>query len=201
MVVLLAWLTLLAGCATSGRPAPIEARSPQASKPVPATAPAKPVPVPTPPALPETGAVVRPLPDGDSPASRALALPAPGEAVALPAGPGDGAGFVPAVAELVARAEEASAAGRHDAARASLERALKIAPRDPALWQRLASVSYSQEDWEQAKSLAERSNSLAPAGSPLVPRNWMLIGNAETRLGNQSAASAAFERAGAPAPP
>lgn len=205
--VLAAILLGLGGCATQqGAPAPIEERrvgAPQPTVPVPAVR--APTPAPRPAPLPETGAVVRALPDDESPGARALALPAPGEVVPLPAPADAGAGqvggsFVPAVTELVARADEASAAGRHDAARASLERALKISPRDAALWHRLATVSYAQEDWAQAKSLAERSNSFAAAGSALLARNWMLIGNAETRLGNQSAAAEAFARAGAAAP-
>jgi len=200
-----AGLLLLAGCA-SNQPgmAPIEARQirkPEAVVRVPPPVAAKPVPAPQ-----ANGVVVKPLEDAASPAEAAIALPVPGEAMPLPSDtaalPGElgAAPMVPAVPELVAKADQASASGQHDAARANLERALKISPRDATLWHRLATVSYAQEDWAQAKALAERSLSLAPAGSPLGARNWTLIGNAESKLGNQSAASAAFGRAGVSTP-
>ncbi len=198
-------LLLLAGCASNqAGMAPIEARPMKKPEPIvrspPPVAP-KPAPRPQP-----NGVVVKPLEDAASPAREAIALPVPGESAALPSntatlkGEPGGAAMVPAVAELVAKADQASADGQHDAARANLERALKISPRDATLWHRLATVSYAQEDWAQAKALAERSLSLAPAGSPLGARNWTLIGNAEGKLGNQSAASAAFDRAGVTAP-
>jgi tetratricopeptide (TPR) repeat protein len=198
-------LLLLAGCASNQTGiAPIEARLMQKAEPIVRTPP--PV-APKPAQQPQTdGVVVKPLEDPASPARAAIALPVPGEAVPLPSdtvtmtGEPGAADMVPAIAGLVAKADQASAEGRHDAARANLERALKISPRDAVLWHRLATVSYAQEDWAQAKTLAERSNSLASAGSPLGARNWMLIGNAESKLGNQSAASAAFDRAGMSAP-
>ena len=198
-------LLLLAGCANQAAMAPIEARQMKKPEPVvraPPPVAAKPAPKPQ-----TNGVVVKPLEEVASPAQAAIALPVPGEATPLlPAeaaplpGELDAVGMVPAVAELVAKADQASAEGQHEAARANLERALKIAPRDASLWHRLATVSYSEGDWSQAKTLAERSLSLAPAGSPLGARNWTLIGNAESKLGNQSAASAAFERAGVPLP-
>jgi len=198
-------LLLLAGCASNqAGMAPIEARLMKQPDPVVRTPPTL---APKPAPQPQTdGVVVKPLEDPASPARAAIALPVPGEAVPLPsdtvpmAGEPGAAAMAPAVAELVAKADQASAGGQHDAARANLERALKISPRDAVLWHRLATVSYAQEDWAQAKTLAERSNSLAPPGSPLGARNWMLIGNAESKLGNQSAASAAFDRAGTSAP-
>jgi len=198
-------LLLLAGCASNqAGMAPIEARHMKKPEPVvrpPLPVAPKPVPRPQP-----NGVVVKPLEDAASPAREAIALPVPGESVPLPtdapASPGQpgAAAMVPAIAELVAKADQASANGQHDAARANLERALKISPRDATLWHRLATVTYAQEDWAQAKTLAERSLSLAPPGSPLSARNWTLIGNAESKLGNQSAASAAFERAGVATP-
>src|SRR5699024_9637282 len=50
---------------------------------------------------------------------------------------------VPAAARsLAARAEKASQVGDHEAAAAYLERALRIAPSHPVLWQNLAVVRY-----------------------------------------------------------
>ncbi|MCC7121027.1 MAG: tetratricopeptide repeat protein [Gammaproteobacteria bacterium] len=193
----------LAGCAGNQTVAPIEGRNVQQERPAaarPAVAP-KPAPVPAPAA---GSPVVRALPDTESPAVRAIPIPEAGATV-LPvvppdttASPGPATARAPAIAELLARADESAAQGRHDAARASLERAVKIAPRDAELWQRLAMASYAQGDWAQAKSLAERSNSFAAPDSALASRNWTLIGNAELKLGNQSGAAAAFERSASP---
>lgn len=198
-------LLALAGCAGQQSVAPIEGRSVEQERPAAAAppSPAQPAPVPAP---APGGPVVRALPDVEAPAARAIPIPdagtnavplAPPDALALPA---PAPARAPAIAELLAKADRSSAQGEHDAARANLERAVKIAPRDAELWQKLAMVSYAQGDWAQAKSLAERSNSFAPPGSALASRNWTLIGNAELKLGNQPAAAAAFERSSDAAP-
>ncbi len=199
-------LLVLAGCAGNQSVAPIEGRSLQQERPAAAArSPVAPKPVPVPAPLPG-GPVVRAVPDVEPPAARAIPIPE-GGASAVPLVPPDAMALptpaparAPAIAELLAKADQSSAQGRHDAARANLERAVKIAPRDAELWQRLARVSYAQGDWAQAKSLAERSNSFAAPASALASRNWTLIGNAELKLGNQSAAASAFARAGGATP-
>lgn len=193
----------LAACAGQQTAAPIEGRAIEAEVPAVRQAPVLPRPAPVPAPAPG-GPLVKALPDAESPGARAIPLPEAG-AAAVPLPPGSTQAptrgeRAPAINELLARADRSSAQGMHDAARANLERAVKIAPRDAELWQRLAMVSYAQGDWVQAKSLAERSNSFAAPGSAIAARNWTLIGNAELKLGNQSAAASAFERAGKAAP-
>src|SRR6185437_17099055 len=63
-----------------------------------------------------------------------------------------------AIAGLVDSARADAAAGRLPNAVASLERALRIEPRNPRLWQQLAQVRLQQGDYAQAESLAQRSN-------------------------------------------
>ncbi len=63
-------------------------------------------------------------------------------------------------------------------AAASLERALRINPRQPTLWHNLAGVRLTQGDWVRAANLATNSN--MHAGNDvqyyqLRIRNWMLI--------------------------
>lgn len=201
-LVTLVALVLLTGCAGNQTIAPIEDRIAKPEVPVvraPRPAPPKPAPAPAPgPGLP----IVKPLPDVESPAVRAVPIPESGNGVVQPStlAPPVSGERAPAVAGLIAKADQSSAQGQYEAARANLERAVKIAPRDAELWQRLAMVSYAQEDWTQAKALAERSNSFAAERSALAARNWTLIGNAELKLGNQSAAAVAFERAGGVTP-
>lgn len=191
-------LLVLAGCASNQAVAPIEGRNVKEERPVvaapPPAAPSR-APAPTP-----GGPVVRALPDVEAPAARALPIPEAGRDAVPLAPPAPAAARAPAITELLAKADRSTAQGQHDVARANLERAVKIAPRDAELWQRLAMLSYAQGDWAQAKSLAERSNSFAVPGSALASRNWTLIGNAELKLGNQSAAASAFARSGSGTP-
>lgn len=101
-----------------------------------------------------------------------------------------------AVLELVSAAERDSSAGRHDRAAAQLERALRVAPRNPVLWQNLAVVRYRQDQLEEAIAMAERSNDLAGPDARLRRDNWRLIGVARELLGDTEGAARARERAG-----
>src|SRR5258708_21320020 len=66
-----------------------------------------------------------------------------------------------AIAGLVDGARADAAAGRLVNAAASLERALRIEPRNPRLWQELPRVGLNPGDYAQAESTAAPSNSLA----------------------------------------
>ncbi len=93
-----------------------------------------------------------------------------------------------AVRSLVQRAEAASNAGDHAAAAAQLERALAIVPRHPVIWQNLAVVRYREGNYQQAESLALRSNSLAKGLPALQQRNWTLIETARRLSGDEAGA-------------
>src|SRR6266481_2864558 len=64
-----------------------------------------------------------------------------------------------AIASLLDGARADTAAGRLANAAATLERALRIEPRNPRLWQELARVRLKQGDYAQVESTAARSNS------------------------------------------
>src|SRR5437762_13065607 len=66
-----------------------------------------------------------------------------------------------AIAGLMDSARNDVAAGRLANAAASLERALRIEPRNPRLWHELARVRLLQGDRVQAETLAARSNTYA----------------------------------------
>ena len=68
-----------------------------------------------------------------------------------------------------------AAAGRLPNAAAALERALRIEPRNPRLWQELARVRLKQGEFEQAESMAARSNSWAGNDSALRAENARII--------------------------
>lgn len=65
--------------------------------------------------------------------------------------------------------------GRLDLAAATLERGLRIAPKDAMLWSQLAEVKLKQHQYQQARSLAEKSNSLAGSYPGIVEKNEQII--------------------------
>src|SRR5215470_10054882 len=101
----------------------------------------------------------------------------------------------PAVASLIDNARLDSQAGRYVSASASLERALRIEPRNPRLWQELARVRLSQLDYAQAESCAQRSSSWAESDNALRYENWQLIAKAREGRGDSAGAKAALDSA------
>ena len=100
-----------------------------------------------------------------------------------------------AIAGLLDGARADAAAGRLASAAASLERALRIEPRNPRLWQELARVRLKQGDYAQAESTAARSNSWAGSDSALRAENWRLIAHAREARGDAEGAKGALEAA------
>ncbi|HEY6240890.1 MAG TPA: tetratricopeptide repeat protein [Burkholderiales bacterium] len=98
-----------------------------------------------------------------------------------------------AIAGLMDSARSDSAAGRLANAAASLERALRIEPRNPRLWQELARVRLKQGDYAQVESTAARSNSWAGGDNALRADNWRLIAHAREARGDSEGARAAME--------
>jgi tetratricopeptide (TPR) repeat protein len=100
-----------------------------------------------------------------------------------------------AVAGLMETARADAAAGRLSTAAAALERALRIEPRNPRLWQELARVRLQQRQFVQAESVAARSNSWAGSDNALRAENWRLIAEAREGRGDSTGARAARESA------
>jgi Tfp pilus assembly protein PilF len=80
-----------------------------------------------------------------------------------------------AIAGLMENARADLAAGRLANAAAALERALRIEPRNPRLWQELARVRLQQGEYAQVESLAARSNTWAGTDERLRAENLRLI--------------------------
>lgn len=76
---------------------------------------------------------------------------------------------------LVAQASRMRAAGNLESAAASLERALRIEPRNGWLWHRLAQIRLDQGRNDLAINLARKSSSLAAGDQELVRANRELI--------------------------
>ena len=88
-----------------------------------------------------------------------------------------------AIAGLMNSARADSAAGRLANAAATLERALRIEPRNPRLWHELAQVRLKQGEYAQAESLAARSSQWAGADTAMRAANQKLIEQARTARG------------------
>ena len=100
-----------------------------------------------------------------------------------------------AVASLMDSARADTAAGRLANAAATLERALRIEPKNPRLWSELARVRFQQRDYAQAESTALRSESWAGKDNLLRADNWRLIAAAREARGDADGARAARESA------
>lgn len=101
----------------------------------------------------------------------------------------------PAIIALLDRARLDNQAGKREAAGTSLERALRIEPRNAWLWQELAQVRLTQGQYAQAISLAQKSISFSGREHRIQVLNWRLIGNARVAQGNPSEAEQAFKLA------
>jgi Tfp pilus assembly protein PilF len=78
---------------------------------------------------------------------------------------------------------------------ASIERALRIEPRNAYLWNRLAHLRLEQGQGARAVELAAKSRSLAGADNKLKADNWRLVAKVRRNEGNIKAASKAGREA------
>jgi len=106
----------------------------------------------------------------------------------------EGSGAAAPVISLVKAARASLKAGRTDEAGASLERALRIEPRNPWIWQALSSLHVVTQKGEQAESEARKSNSLGRRNPYLEVENWRLIAEARKLRGDQAGAEAALDK-------
>jgi predicted Zn-dependent protease len=100
-----------------------------------------------------------------------------------------------AVIALLDQAQTDNGAGHREAADSSLERALRIEPRNPWLWHQLAQLRLAQGQYAQAITLARKSNSFAGSQSGVQAANWQVIGQARVAQGDPAGAQQAFQRA------
>ncbi len=85
----------------------------------------------------------------------------------------------PIVRDISQQASQLMQNGNLDSAAQTLERGLRIAPKDAALWSQLAAVRLQQLRYGQAISLAAKSNSLAGGDTILIRRNQHIIETAQ----------------------
>jgi hypothetical protein len=99
------------------------------------------------------------------------------------------------VLALLTTAQQQQGGGDLNGAASSLERAQRIAPREPQVLFRLAQVRLAQGDAVQAEQLSRRALSYASGRPALQASLWELIAQARERQGNAAGAAQARERA------
>jgi len=199
---------LLAGCVTTqGTPPVIEAGSPlpraqtsTRSTPTPPQQPALPSRPPQPPVTVETF----PAPPADTGFSRG---PAEFDPQNTRSGTSSTPSGIPSgglsadekldgpVLALLSSAREQRGNGNLSGAAASLERAQRIAPREPQVLYRLAEVRLEQGDAEQAEQIAQRALSYAGDRPPLQAALWDVIARSREQRGDLTGAAQARARA------
>lgn len=101
----------------------------------------------------------------------------------------------PAVVALLDDADRNTASGQRERAIASLERALRIEPKNPLPWHKLSRLRLEEKNWKQALALAKKSNVLATGNKILQAENWKIIARASAALGDATGAAKAREMA------
>jgi len=132
-----------------------------------------------------------------APVTAPTPLPAPppytDDTLELPAENQEMAKSGPAVVALLDDADRNTAAGKRERAIASLERALRIEPKNPLPWHKLSRLRLEEKNWKQALALAKKSNVLAAGNKVLQAENWKIIAHASAALGDASGAAKARE--------
>ncbi|MBP0049743.1 tetratricopeptide repeat protein [Marinobacterium sp. AK62] len=122
--------------------------------------------------------------------AREEAQPAPQAAAPVPAQPQS-----PAVVALLETARQDSSSGDLRTAQSRLERALRIAPRDPEVYIQLADVQRRQGQFLQAEQVALKGVSVAAGQAPVLKRLWRLIADIRQEGGNSQGAQEARRKA------
>ena len=99
------------------------------------------------------------------------------------------------VLALLTTAQQQQAGGDHNGASSSLERAQRVAPREPQVLYRLAQVRMAQGDAPQAEQFARRGLTLANGRPALQASLWELIAQAREKQGDSAGAALARQKA------
>jgi tetratricopeptide (TPR) repeat protein len=97
----------------------------------------------------------------------------------------------PVITALLDDADRFSKQGQTEKAAATIERALRIEPKNALLWHRFAIIRMQQQQWQQAIVMARKSNALAGNNKQLKSDNWGIIAAAYDSLGNKKKANEA----------
>ncbi|UTW10914.1 hypothetical protein [Marinobacterium rhizophilum] len=101
----------------------------------------------------------------------------------------------PAVVALLDSARQQQGAGSLAAAQTSLERAQRIAPRDPLVYYQLADIQRQMQKYGEAEQLARRGIALAGGQPETLRKLWLLIASTRKDAGDLTGARDALEQA------
>lgn len=99
------------------------------------------------------------------------------------------------VLALLTTAQQQQASGDLNGASSSLERAQRVAPREPQVLYRLAQVRMAQGDAAQAEQFARRGLTFANGRPDLQASLWELIAQAREKQGDSAGATLARQKA------
>ena len=177
--VLLLLLSLMTACSTTPIHPPVEDRGAKA-EPTPKAAP--------PPSVEAEPVIVTPLPDIATPPP-AIQQPTTSPQASVQTTQS------PAVLALLSDAEQSRSSGDYRAAQGSLQRAQRIAPRDPAVYYSLALTHLELEDFSLAEQVALKGVTVAQGNAEQLQRLWDLIARIRLRDGDPSGSREAADKA------
>lgn len=179
LIIILLVILLLSGCATSRTGAVVEDR----------TIPVEPKQQPQPQTQPRTYKIEEPERIVPQPLSDITDEPDAGDMVAPQTMQQQSS---PAIVALLDDADHYAVSGKKQEAVASIERALRIEPKNPLLWHKLGQLRLQEGQWDQAIAMARKSNVLAPGNRSLQAENWMIIAKARDATGDKQGAAEAL---------
>ena len=100
----------------------------------------------------------------------------------------------PVVIAFLDDAEKQVSDGNIDQAIISLERAVRIKPKEPWLWHQLAVLKMKKELWQEAITLAQKSIALSGQNETLLAGNWQVIARSKRAMGDESGAKQADDK-------
>ena len=165
---------LLSGCSTTPMTyssPPVEQRAPQHAD---TTTPAQP----------------SAAPQIETPAATTQAVPVPATPAEIPTKPQS-----PAVIALLNDAAQKQQLGDLPSAQVSLQRAQRIAPRDPQVYYELSKIHLQLKDYGLAEQVALKGVSIVQGNNQQLHRFWSLIAQIRTQAGNPSGAERAQKMA------
>lgn len=133
------------------------------------------------------GVIVKPSVYRESRTEQPVAVPVPTPITSRPQNP--------AVIALLDKASQQKRNGSMQAAESSLERAQRIAPRDPEIYYQWADVRRLEGQWSQAEQLALKGTNMAIGDAIMLRRLWLLIAEVRSSSGNRSGAQQAKSKA------
>ena len=101
----------------------------------------------------------------------------------------------PAVIALMGSARAAQLSGDLQSAQNDLQRAQRIAPRDPNIYFELADTHYQMQDYPLAEQVALKGVSLAGQDRDLLRKFWLLISEIRYDSGNNTGGQQAAQQA------